>query len=108
VLSFRQIKARGNGNFKSVTGRSVTLSGHRQRVALLTKGTPSLQRADPEIIFASWCGKPVQSAEIAARPGWENLTAVRNKAIYEIPGDEILRPGFRLVYGYERIKTFMN
>src|SRR5882762_322027 len=41
ALSFRQIRASGNGNFKSVTGSSATLSGHRQRVALLTNATPS-------------------------------------------------------------------
>ena len=58
--------------------------------------------------FCPECGKPVRSEEIVARPGWVNLTAVRNSAIHEIPGDEILQPGFRLVYGYERIKTFMN
>ena len=28
-------------------------------------------RRDPEIILASWCGKPVDIAAIAARPGWE-------------------------------------
>src|SRR5438034_11155391 len=41
ALSFRQIRANGNGNFKSVTGSSATLSGHRQWVALLTNATPS-------------------------------------------------------------------
>jgi iron complex transport system substrate-binding protein len=61
-------------------------------------------RANPEIIFASWCGKPVQAAEIAARPGWDSLTAVREKRIHEISGEDILQPGFRLVYGYEQIK----
>src|SRR5688572_2079529 len=40
-LSFRQISANGSGNFKSVTESNTTLSGHRQRVALLTKATPS-------------------------------------------------------------------
>jgi hypothetical protein len=40
-LSFRQISANGSGNFKSVTDTNTTLSGHRQRVALLTNATPS-------------------------------------------------------------------
>jgi hypothetical protein len=39
-LSFRQISAKGSGNFKSVTDSNTTLSGHRQRVALLTNATP--------------------------------------------------------------------
>ena len=61
-------------------------------------------RADPEIILASWCGKPVQAEQIAARPGWNKLTAVREKRIYEIASDDILQPGFRLIYGYEQVK----
>src|SRR4029078_10945108 len=29
--------------------------------------------ADPEIIFASWCGNPVSPGAIASRPGWAEL-----------------------------------
>jgi|SRR6266850_5046030 len=61
-------------------------------------------RADPEIIVASWCGKPVKSAAISSRPGWAEVAAVRARRIYEIPGEDILQPGFRLVSGYERLK----
>ena len=60
--------------------------------------------ANPEIIFASWCGKPVNISEIASRPGWEKLSAVRHRRIYEISGDDILQPGFRLIYGFQKIK----
>ena len=41
-MSFRQMRASGNGRFKSMTGSTTTLSGHRQRVALLTNATPNL------------------------------------------------------------------
>jgi iron complex transport system substrate-binding protein len=64
-------------------------------------------QANPEIIFASWCGNPVQAAEISARPGWNSLTVVREKRIHEIPGEDILQPGFRLVHGYEQIKQLL-
>ena len=64
--------------------------------------------ANPEIIFASWCGKPVQVAEITSRPGWKDLAAVRANQIYEIPGEDILEPGFRLVHGFERIKQHLH
>ena len=64
-------------------------------------------RADPEIIFASWCGEPVQPAEITARPRWNSLTAVREQRIYEIRSKDILQPGFRLVYGYEQMKRLL-
>jgi iron complex transport system substrate-binding protein len=64
--------------------------------------------ANPEIIFASWCGKPVRMDEIAARPGWDKITAVRSNCIHEIPGDDILQPGFRLVHGYETLKEIIG
>jgi len=64
-------------------------------------------RANPQIILASWCGKPVHAHEIAARPGWDQIAAVRSNRIHEIPGDDILQPGFRLVHGYERLKRII-
>jgi iron complex transport system substrate-binding protein len=67
-----------------------------------------IRRADPEIILASWCGKPVQPAAISSRPGWTDITAVRHRRIYEIPGEDILQPGFRLVYGYQRLKEIIR
>lgn len=67
-----------------------------------------VREANPEIIFASWCGKPVNRDAIASRPGWEEIAAVREGRIHEIPGEDILQPGFRLVYGYERLKRFIS
>jgi len=64
--------------------------------------------ADPEVIIASWCGKPVHADEIAVRPGWEKITAVRAQRIYEMPGEDILQPGFRLVCGYEKLKAIIG
>ena len=64
--------------------------------------------AEPEIILASWCGKPVQTESIASRSGWQNLAAVRRRKILEVPGANILQPGFRLVHGYERIKQIVR
>ena len=64
-------------------------------------------RADPQVIFASWCGRPVQSNEIASRPGWSHISAVKRDRIYEIPGEDILQPGFRLVHGFETMKRIL-
>lgn len=60
--------------------------------------------AQPELIFASWCGKPVFVKEIGARAGWSSLPAVQNGRVFELPGSKILQPGFALVHGYEEIK----
>jgi iron complex transport system substrate-binding protein len=64
--------------------------------------------ANPEIIFASWCGKPLAPAEITSRAGWSGVAAVQAGHIYEIPGEDILQPGFRLVHGYERLKKIIG
>jgi iron complex transport system substrate-binding protein len=50
-------------------------------------------RRDPEVIFASWCGKKMKKATIVGRPGWDKVGAVRNDRIYEIKSTYILQPG---------------
>src|SRR3989441_4255900 len=34
-------------------------------------------RRDPEVVFASWCGKRIRMQTIGSRPGWDAVTAVR-------------------------------
>src|SRR6478736_6795497 len=50
-------------------------------------------RRDPEVIFASWCGKTVKPAAIRSRPGWDAVSAVRDGRIFEIKSTYILQPG---------------
>ncbi|HXD72246.1 MAG TPA: cobalamin-binding protein [Vicinamibacterales bacterium] len=50
-------------------------------------------RRDPEVIFASWCGKKMKKATIVNRPGWNAVSAVRHDRIYEIKSTYILQPG---------------
>ena len=50
-------------------------------------------RRDPEVVIGSWCGKPVRTARIAARPGWEQVSAVRHGHLYEVKSALILQPG---------------
>jgi iron complex transport system substrate-binding protein len=52
-----------------------------------------VMRRDPEIIVGSWCGKPVRKERIAARSGWDQITAVKAGDIYEIKSAFILQPG---------------
>ena len=47
----------------------------------------------PDIIIASWCGKKFQPAQLAARPGWESIPAVKNQMLFEIKSPDILSPG---------------
>ena len=50
-------------------------------------------RRDPQVIFASWCGKKMNKARICARPGWSEVSAVRDDRIFEIKSTYILQPG---------------
>jgi iron complex transport system substrate-binding protein len=50
-------------------------------------------RRDPELIFASWCGKRVKKATIQSRPAWDRVAAVRDDRIFEIKSTYILQPG---------------
>jgi iron complex transport system substrate-binding protein len=50
-------------------------------------------RRDPQVIFASWCGKKMKKATIQNRPGWNRVSAVREDRIYEIKSTYILQPG---------------
>lgn len=47
----------------------------------------------PDVIIGSWCGKPVRTDRIAARPGWQDVPAVKNRRIYEVKSTYILQPG---------------
>ena len=65
-------------------------------------------RRDPEIILASWCGKPVDAASIAARAGWEGVSAVRRGQIHELDGSDVLSPGPSLMVGLRRIHEIIQ
>lgn len=48
---------------------------------------------NPDIIIGSWCGKKFRAEKVAARPGWENVNAVKNGQLFEIKSADILQPG---------------
>lgn len=65
-------------------------------------------RRDPQIILASWCGKPVDVAAIAARPGWDRVSAVRAGEVHEIAGEDVLSPGPSLLHGLRRMHEIIQ
>ena len=67
-----------------------------------------VRRRDPEIILASWCGKPVDAAAIAARPGWSDMTALRTGQVHEIDGADVLSPGPSLMVGLRKIHEIIQ
>ena len=50
-------------------------------------------RRTPDIILGSWCGKKFRPKQVAARPGWAEVPAVRDGELHEIKSSLILQPG---------------
>jgi len=50
-------------------------------------------RRVPDIILGSWCGKKFRPELVAARPGWQDVPAVRAGMLREIKSSIILQPG---------------
>ena len=48
---------------------------------------------NPDIIFASWCGKKVNFDKIKKRKGWDRINAIKTNSIFEIKAPIILQPG---------------
>jgi iron complex transport system substrate-binding protein len=65
-------------------------------------------RRDPEIILASWCGKPVDVEAIRARPGWTGVAAVKTGRIHALDGTDILSPGPSVLVGLRLIHEIVQ
>jgi iron complex transport system substrate-binding protein len=50
-------------------------------------------RRAPDIVFGSWCGKKFRPRAVAARPGWQDVPAVRCGELHEVKSSIILQPG---------------
>lgn len=50
---------------------------------------------------------PTPTEEILARPGWENMAAVKNNAILNLQNNELTRPGPRLAEGADMMYDFV-
>ena len=66
-------------------------------------------RRNPDIIFGSWCGRKFRPAHVRARPGWQEVNAVKNDQLFEIKSAEILQPGpAALIDGVEQIHKIIT
>ena len=73
-----------------------------------TVSADEVARRDPDIILASWCGKPVDLVSIAARPGWQGVSAVKSGRVHEVDGADILCPGPSVLVGLRRIHELVQ
>ncbi|HEV8437248.1 MAG TPA: cobalamin-binding protein [Methylomirabilota bacterium] len=67
-----------------------------------------VSRRDPQIILASWCGKPVDVEAIRKRPGWGGVSAVRSAQVHEVDGADILSPGPSVLVGLRQIHEIVQ
>ncbi len=50
-------------------------------------------KRNPDVIIGSWCGKKFRPERVAARAGWDGISAVKENQLHEIKSSEILQPG---------------
>jgi iron complex transport system substrate-binding protein len=83
------------------------LSRSQAAAGRIHDGRAVLQRA-PEVMLASWCGKRFRPEQVKARPGWQDVPAVRHGRLHEIKSAEILQPGpAALTDGVRRIHALL-
>ncbi|MCA1644987.1 MAG: helical backbone metal receptor [Chloroflexi bacterium] len=74
-------------------------------------GAELIVARNPEIIVLTDADLPFnpQTPElVAARPGWNTITAVQNGAIYAVPGALYSTPGPRLIEGLEALAALLH
>jgi iron complex transport system substrate-binding protein len=66
-------------------------------------------RRAPDMILGSWCGKKFRPAQVAERPGWRDVPAVRDAQLHEIKSSIILQPGpAALTDGVARLRELIR
>ncbi len=80
--------------------------GEQGREVLLSE----LERADPDVIIIHWhgAGKQNRVSDIAKRPGWKHLRAVRQKRVHTVHDSLLNRPGPRIVEGTKSLHNILR
>ena len=63
---------------------------------------------DPEIILLGDSAYGVTPESVAARPGWETISAVKNGSVFPFNDDLVSRPGPRMVDGLEAMARLIH
>lgn len=50
-------------------------------------------KKEPDIMLASWCGKPYRHEKVLKRTGWDKSSLIKKDRIFEIDSSIILQPG---------------
>ncbi|MBS7813716.1 ABC transporter substrate-binding protein [Roseococcus pinisoli] len=66
----------------------------------------AILRADPDVYLVA--GRPDQAAEVARRPGFDGIAAVRQARVHVVSRAELLIPGPRAVNGVESVARILH
>lgn len=91
--------AGGEDIFPDVKGNSA-----RERII----SAEEVERRNPDMIIASWCGKKVDMENIYNRPDWDKIEAIKNQRVYEIKSAHILQPGPAILEGLRQIHQIIQ
>jgi iron complex transport system substrate-binding protein len=83
--------------------------GHELQGEWVQVSLEEILRRDPDLILlgdAIWGGVTVES--VVARPGWSELSAVKNQRVYPFDDNIVSRPGPRLVDGLEALAKLFH
>ncbi len=53
----------------------------------------TVRTANPDVMLASWCGKPFELDIVTARAGWNTVSALQQGRVHEVDPAIILQPG---------------
>jgi iron complex transport system substrate-binding protein len=91
----------------------IGLAGGRNLGASLTAewaqiSAEEIFRSDPDIILLGDTAFGITVESVADRPGWQNLTAVQQGAVFALDSDLVLRPGPRMIDGLEIMADLLH
>lgn len=67
-------------------------AGGRKAQDRVVSSEEVIERA-PQVMLASWCGKPFEPGVPPGREGWDAVPAIRDGRVHEIDSSIILQPG---------------
>lgn len=85
--------------------RERILEGHSAKDRVVTP--EEWVDAQPDIMFASWCGKPFVQEQVLARPGADTVPALQHDRLYAMDGT-VLECGMRLVDRLREMATYIG
>lgn len=75
--------------------------------ALVETTSAQIAAANPDVIVIAATGAGERTVDVAARPGWEAIAAIRQGRVDTIAPELVLRPGPRLLDGLEMLARLL-